>query len=117
MHTWVSPKRSNGLLGLRLRVQLPCFIRLLVRGSAALESHLILADDGLAIKDEEGDDAMGIPLVEVLPDMNLNASQAAKSRKQRLVRGIGVQKETQKVGGIDGNGAVFEFGNLVGAVG
>jgi hypothetical protein len=115
-HTWVSSERGDGLLGLSLRVQLPCLICLLDRSPATLESNLILSNYGLAIKDEKGGDPILIPEVKILSDMNLNACQAAESRKQRLMGRIGVQKETQIVGGVDSNGAVFELGNVVGAI-
>lgn len=59
---------------------------------------------------------MLIPEIKILLDMNMDARQAPECRKQRLMRRIGVQKETQVIRSIDSNGAVFKVGNVVGAI-
>lgn len=46
----------------------------------------------------------------------MDARQASECRKQRLMRRIGIQKETQVVRSIDSNGTAFKLGNVVGAI-
>jgi hypothetical protein len=70
----------------------------------------------LAIKDEKGGDSMLVPEIEMLPDIILYARQAPERRKQWLIRGLVIQKEAQKIGSIDSNGAVFKVGDVVGAI-
>lgn len=48
--------------------------------------------------------------------MCFDASQAAERRQERFVGGSIIEELVEVVGRIDGKGALFELGNVVGAV-
>lgn len=88
-------------------------ICLLVGLEAAVQGKVILAGDGLAIEDEEGDDVEFLPVVEVLVNVRLDASQTAKGGEERFLGRRVVEKLAEVVGRINGDGTLFELGNIV----
>lgn len=56
------------------------------------------------------------PEIEVVIDVCFDASQAAERRQERFVGGSIIEELVEVVGRIDGKGALFELGNVVGAV-
>lgn len=77
---------------------------------------MVLAGDGLSVKDEEGRDAVLAPMIEVLVDVSFDAGQAAEGGQQWLVSGRSVEQKVEIIGRIDGNGAVLELRNIAGTV-
>lgn len=86
---------------------------LLVGLEATVQGKVILAGDVLAIKDKEGDNVEFLPVVEVLVDVRLDAGQTAEGGEERFMGRRVVEKLAEVVGGINGDGTLFELGNIV----
>lgn len=114
-HTRVCTKRRHGLVGLRLRVKSPSLIGFPIRSACTLEEDVILTGDGLPIKYEKRDDAVFLPLLEIVVEMTFYSGKAAKCGKQRFVGGGVVEEEAEIIGGIDTNGTIFEYGHVTDA--
>lgn len=88
-------------------------IRFLDCSETPLDGYLILARDGLAIEDEEGDDVVRHPLVQVIVDVVPNAGQATEGRQERFIGGPIVEQELDIIGRIDSNGTICNIGYVV----
>lgn len=71
--------------------------------------NLILAVEGLAIEDEEGDDVIGTPLFQVVTNIGLESCECPQGRQQGFVRGRRIEKELEIVRCIYSDGAMLEF--------
>lgn len=116
-HTGIGTESVDGLFCRGLRVELPSLVGFEIGGTAALEGHVILAGNRLAVKNEEGCYVILLPLIKIQVNVCLDTGQAAESGEKRFVRGSAVENVGKVVRGIDGNGALGEFGKVKGARG
>lgn len=74
--TRVSAKSRHCLLARRLRVQVPSFVGFSIGLTASLDGDIFLTSYCLAIKDEEGNNVVALPLIKVLIDVGVDARKA-----------------------------------------
>lgn len=108
-HTDILAKGCYCLIRTAVEIQIPSYIRLRIGLEAALDRHIILADDGLAVEDEERGDPVRLPQVKLVLDPSLDTGQATEGRDQRLMARKNLEVELEKVCRVDGDRTVFDF--------
>lgn len=71
--TSVRAKSSHSLIGLTLEVKSPSLISTRDSSLSSLDGHVVLTFDGLSVEDEERDCLVGLPVVQIMFDMRLDA--------------------------------------------
>ena len=116
MPTIVGPKGLHSRSCFACKVQLPGFFSLNVGLPSPLGFDLDLAMNGLAIEDEERQDAVCLPLVQVLLDVTLQSSQTSESGQEWFVVWGHVKEVVEVVASIDSNRTVPEIVEVVGPI-
>lgn len=112
-HTWTLSKGGHGPFSLRLRIETPRVIRLLVCLLAAFQSHFILSNNGLPVEDKERHNLVFIPVFKVLSDVSLKSGQASKSGKKRFVSRGGIKEMAEIISRIDRYRTAFKLGDAM----
>ena len=105
-------KGGNGLVRLTLEIERPSIVGSGDCPLASLNRDVILAHDGLAIEDEEGDSAVCLPTVQIAFDVCLDTGQATEGGQERFMIGRMVEKQLKVIRGVDSYGAIFELGDI-----